>query len=87
MGSDCSGVTSSKNAIPSRLRLSARPVGRSSVVHDYGISHVFSLLGRDDDNKHAEKPSNDEISAAIENGFSYMVEKGREIGEWIQSEK
>ncbi|CAL29175.1 glycerate kinase [Staphylococcus carnosus] len=57
------------------------------VVHDHGISYVFSLVGRDDDNKHADNPSKEETSEAIENGFSCMVEKGREIGEWLQDKK
>ncbi|GEP79608.1 hypothetical protein [Staphylococcus carnosus] len=56
-------------------------------MHDHGISYVFSLVGRDDDNKHADNPSKEETSEAIENGFSCMVEKGREIGEWLQDKK
>lgn len=57
------------------------------IVHDHGISYVFSLVGKDDDDKNAGKPSQAEISEAMENGFSAMVEKGREIGEWVQREK
>lgn len=58
-----------------------------NIVHDYGISYVFALVGKDDEAKHADKPSEAEISEAMENGFSAMVEKGRAIGEWIQHER